>query len=39
MQLDNPILGAAKQSLLWAGIGAGVLGLVIGVLVGRRKKA
>lgn len=37
--LDNPILGAAKQSLLWAGIGAGVVGLVIGVLVGRRKKA
>jgi len=37
--LDNPILGAAKKSLLWGGAGAGVLGLVIGVLIGRRKKA
>jgi ketosteroid isomerase-like protein len=37
--LDNPILGAAKQSLLWGAVGAGILGLVIGVLVGRRRKA
>ncbi len=37
--LDNPILNTAKQSLIWIGVGAGVIGLIIGVLVGRRRKA
>lgn len=37
--LDNPIIGAAKQSLLWVGVGAGGLGLVVGLIFGRRKKA
>ena len=36
--LDNPILNAAKGTLLWIGIGAAVLGLIVGLLVGRRKK-
>lgn len=34
--LDNPILDTAKRSLLWVGIGAGVAGLLIGVLIARR---
>jgi len=37
--LDNPLISTAKQSLLWAGVGAGVVGLIIGVLLGKRKKA
>lgn len=37
--LDNPILAAAKKSLLWVGVGAGVGGLIVGLLFGRRKKA
>lgn len=37
--LDNPLINSAKKSLLWAAIGAGVAGLVIGLLIGKRKKA
>lgn len=36
--LDNPLLNAAKQSLIWVGIGAAVAGLVLGLLFGRRRK-
>ena len=37
--LDNPLFNSAKRSLIWGVIGAGVTGLLIGVLIGRRKKA
>ena len=33
---DNPLLNAAKRMLVWAGIGAGIAGLLIGWLLGRR---
>ena len=36
--LDNPLINAAKKSLLWVGAAAAISGLVIGVLVGRRKR-
>jgi hypothetical protein len=34
--LENPILDTAKRSLLWVGLGAGVGGLLLGVLLARR---
>ena len=37
--LDNPLINSAKKSLLWVGVGAGVAGLLVGVLIGKRKKA
>ena len=37
--LDNPLINSAKNSLLWTGIGVGVAGLLIGWLVGKRKRA
>ena len=37
--LDNPLLAAAKHSLYLAGGVALVIGLVIGLLLGKRKKA
>lgn len=37
--LDNPILATAKQSLVWIGAGSAVIGLLIGVLLARRRKA
>ncbi len=37
--LDNPILAAAKGSLVWAAATALVVGLVAGVVLGKRKKA
>jgi ketosteroid isomerase-like protein len=36
--LDNPLISTAKQSLIWIGIGAGVAGLMVGLLLGKRKK-
>ena len=33
---DNPLLNAAKRMLVWAGIGAGIAGLLIGWFLGRR---
>ena len=36
--LDNPLLNTAVRSLTWVGIGALVLGLAIGWLIGRRRK-
>lgn len=35
--LDNPLLNAAKGSLLWSVLGAGAVGLIVGLLIGRRK--
>lgn len=37
--LDNPVLNGAKGLLFWVGGGAGVLGLILGWLVGRKRKA
>jgi ketosteroid isomerase-like protein len=37
--LDNPLINSAKKSLLWIAIGAGLIGLIVGVLIGKRKKA
>lgn len=37
--LDNPLINSAKKSLLWVGVGVGVAGLLVGVLIGKRKKA
>ncbi len=37
--LDNPILAAAKGSLIWIGVGGAVVGLLIGVLLARRRQA
>ncbi|MEO6002226.1 MAG: nuclear transport factor 2 family protein [Opitutus sp.] len=37
--LDNPLINSAKNSLMWTGIGVGIAGLVIGWLVGKRKRA
>src|SRR5438874_4447817 len=34
---DNPILAAAKRYAIWGAVAALVLGLVIGVLIGRRR--
>ncbi len=36
--LDNPILNAATSLLYWVGGAALVIGVVVGVLVGRRRK-
>jgi hypothetical protein len=37
---DNPILWIALKKVgMWVGIGAAVLGLVIGFLIGRRRAA
>lgn len=36
--LDNPLLNAAVRSLIWVGIGALIVGLLIGWLVGRRRR-
>lgn len=37
--LDNPMLSAAKSSLLWIGVGGAVLGLIIGRILSRRRQA
>lgn len=37
--LDNPLINSAKKSLIWAAVGTGVAGLLVGLLIGRRKKA
>ena len=37
--LDNPLINAAKKSLMWTAIATGVAGLLVGLLIGRRKKA
>jgi hypothetical protein len=37
--LDNPLINGAKKSLMWAVVAAGVIGLVAGLLIGKRKKA
>lgn len=37
--LDNPLLNAATHWVYWIGGGAGLIGLLIGWLVGRRRKA
>jgi hypothetical protein len=37
--LDNPLLNAAEKSLIWVAAGTGVLGVLIGVFLGRRKPA
>lgn len=37
--LDNPILGAAKRSLVWIGAGSAVIGLLAGILLARRRRA
>ena len=37
--LENPLMSTAKKSLLWTGIGAGVVGLILGLLLSKRKKA
>lgn len=37
--LDNPLLNAAKGGLGWMAGGAAVVGLIIGLLLGRRKRA
>lgn len=37
--LDNPLINGAKQSLVWIGVGAGVAGILVGFLLGKRKKA
>jgi len=37
---SNPVLRlAARETALWIGLGAGVVGLVVGFLVGRKKRA
>jgi ketosteroid isomerase-like protein len=36
---DNPILNTAKTTLYWGAAGAGVAGLVLGVLIGRRARS
>jgi uncharacterized protein (TIGR02246 family) len=36
--LDNPIIDAAKRSLMWAAVIAGGIGIVVGVLLGKRKR-
>lgn len=36
--LDNPVLTAAAKSAMWVGIGAGVIGILLGFLVGRLTK-
>jgi ketosteroid isomerase-like protein len=36
--LDNPLLNAAKQSLYWVGGVAAMIGLIIGLLLGKRKR-
>jgi len=35
--LDNPLLNAAEKSLFWVAVGAAVVGLLIGVFIGRRR--
>lgn len=35
---DNPLLGAAKGLATWAAVGAGLIGLLLGWLLGRRRK-
>jgi ketosteroid isomerase-like protein len=37
--LNNPLMNAARQGMYWAGGAAAVIGLVLGWLIGRRKKA
>lgn len=37
--LDNPLLNSAKSSLIGVAIGAGLAGLVVGWIIGRRKTA
>ena len=37
--LDNPILNGATRMITWAGGGAGALGLLVGWLLGKRKRA
>jgi ketosteroid isomerase-like protein len=37
--LDNPLINSAKKSLIGVAVGTGFIGLVLGWLIGRRKKA
>jgi ketosteroid isomerase-like protein len=37
--LDNPLINSAKKSLVWIAVAAGVLGVFVGWLLGRRKRA
>ena len=37
--LDNPLFNSARKSLIWIAVATGVLGVLVGWLVGRRKKA
>jgi uncharacterized membrane protein len=37
--LDNPILNGAKNSLVWMGVITGIVGIVIGILLGRKRKS
>ena len=36
---DNPLLNSAKRMAWYAGIGAGVVGLIVGFFIGRRRRA
>jgi uncharacterized protein (TIGR02246 family) len=36
---QNPILAAARRTLMWAAALVGVVGLIVGLLLGRRRKA
>ena len=35
---DNPVLGAAMKATTWIAIATGIIGLVVGLLIGRRKR-
>lgn len=37
--LDNPLINSAKKSLIWVSVGVGVIGLLVGWMMGKRKKA
>lgn len=37
--LDNPLINGAKRSLIWVAVGTGVVAFVLGLLLGRRRKA
>lgn len=36
--LDNPLISSAKKSLIWVSLGVGVIGLLVGLLIGKRKR-
>ena len=37
--LDNPLINSAKKSLIGVAVGTAFIGLILGWLIGRRKKA